>query len=424
MTLTLSDVDGIYVPSFFILNFCLQPQTVSSKTKSKKISFATFYDYFSGFNLTDIQVFDQPSFNLKFIYFAIMGNAAAVISPRINMKNEDHLFAFNVLHYDLQHGALASKLVPENPNPLPEKEIFNRIDRIWRAAIQEKNTTYIECLNPAVINYKHSLLTSEEIHDIDVQILKEVIARDRSDYKRLHPSKATTDYSQSFGGTAEDTKNEKDAADILRGGGANDQDEMSKMYISPYIIPPNINHHSERLALRRYGHWLRYLSANGCYMYFNTMSHELLSNRPDEYEEHNDVGHISTTNGNDSTNHGDGSSSSESKDPTNGLPHATLETLHEEIEKIIVEQKKTPLLIDATEDQVLRTFYSYKACLEDISSMTIPFGKSGVKREDIMERCRKKLVAALKSGKAFVLYLGDVSIEHADLKGKLCKKVK
>ena len=41
-----------------------------------------------------------------------------------------------------------------------------------------------------------------------------------------------------------------------------------------------------------------------------------------------------------------------------------------------------------------------------------------------MERCRKKLVAALKTGGTFALYLGGVTIEHADFKTKLCKKVR
>jgi len=30
--------------------------------------------------------------------------------------------------------------------------------------------------------------------------------------------------------------------------------------------------------------------------------------------------------------------------------------------------------------------------------LTVPFGKSGIKKEDIMERCRTKLVAAMKTG--------------------------
>ena len=56
--------------------------------------------------------------------------------------------------------------------------------------------------------------------------------------------------------------------------------------------------------------------------------------------------------------------------------------------------------------------------------MTIPFAKSGLKRSDVLENTRKSLVAAIKRGSLFALYLGGTSIEHADWKKKLCKKVK
>lgn len=61
--------------------------------------------------------------------------------------------------------------------------------------------------------------------------------------------------------------------------------------------------------------------------------------------------------------------------------------------------------------------------MQDVSPLTVPFGKSGVKKEDVAERCRAKLVAALKTGAVFALYMGDVRIEHADFKNKICKKV-
>ncbi len=61
--------------------------------------------------------------------------------------------------------------------------------------------------------------------------------------------------------------------------------------------------------------------------------------------------------------------------------------------------------------------------VKDVSCLMVPFAISGIKREEIMERCRSKLVSALKTGGTFVLYMGGVNIEHADFKTKLCKKV-
>jgi hypothetical protein len=92
------------------------------------------------------------------------------------------------------------------------------------------------------------------------------------------------------------------------------------------------------------------------------------------------------------------------------------------IEKIIKEEKKTPFLIDNSNEQITRTFYSYKGKLEDVSQLTIPFAKSGVRVKDVVERLRKGLVSAIKTGTIFVLYLGDCTYEHADFKKKLCKK--
>ena len=56
--------------------------------------------------------------------------------------------------------------------------------------------------------------------------------------------------------------------------------------------------------------------------------------------------------------------------------------------------------------------------------MTIPFAKSGLKRAEVLENIRKSIVTAIKRGSLFVLYLGAASIEHADWKKKLCKKVR
>ncbi len=41
----------------------------------------------------------------------------------------------------------------------------------------------------------------------------------------------------------------------------------------------------------------------------------------------------------------------------------------------------------------------------------------------MIEGCRKTLVGAMKTGSMFVLYLGHATVEHADWKTKLCKKV-
>jgi hypothetical protein len=89
----------------------------------------------------------------------------------------------------------------------------------------------------------------------------------------------------------------------------------------------------------------------------------------------------------------------------------------------VVAAGSTPLVLDGSgDDQVARTYFSYKGCLEDVSGLIVPFAKSGLKRSDLTERCRASLVRAMKTGTTFALYLGACTIEHADWKKKLCHK--
>ena len=146
-------------------------------------------------------------------------------------------------------------------------------------------------------------------------------------------------------------------------------------------------------------------------------------------------------------------------DPSNGLPTVEVSDIPVRMHSIIVEMQKTPLILDTTKEQVARTFYAYKGnthpfspqlmylkirvvvevlpiqhtlsphfylslhfiipaahhrhqgICEDVSSLVVPFGKSGVKRQDVVERLRKSLVGAMKSGMVFALYLGRKSLD-------------
>ena len=100
----------------------------------------------------------------------------------------------------------------------------------------------------------------------------------------------------------------------------------------------------------------------------------------------------------------------------------TLQALPAMLDDLIDVQGKTPLILDTSVEQKVRLFMEYKHRLQDVSALTVPFGKSGLKRADVLESCRRTLVGAMKSGTTFALYLGDCNIEHADFKKKLCKK--
>ena len=180
---------------------------------------------------------------------------------------------------------------------------------------------------------------------------------------------------------------------------------------------------------------LKFLSASGCFMYIHSASKVVTSLRPNNYDEDDDIGggialaneQIARENdpkggGKCVTDTGAAGASAGEDNIPEDIRICTLAELPAVIDDIITNQQSTPLILDTSNESNVRTFMEYKHILQDVSALTVPFGKSGVKTSAVMENCRKKLVTALKSGTMFCLYLGDCSIEHVDFKKKLCKK--
>lgn len=323
-----------------------------------------------------------------------MGSAASVeqqvqgLSPVV----------FQILDHDLKFGALHSERTSSQLN-LSDTDLFDRIQLVIAGATKEAELPLAECRCPAVVLFKHSQLSEDEKEEFSKAILEAAIAKDQATTSQ-HKA---VDYSQTFGGTEADHNKEKDAAEILRGEPAASD--------AGILTQPDMVHPSEHEALKAAGKWKKFLSASGCYLYVNSLTRDTVAVRPDDFED--DAADQASQ---------QQSSSGEPVDPANGLPSVLLTELPAMVDHIVNELHKTPLILDTSESQVARTFYSYKANLADASALTIPYGKSGVKKEDIMDRCRHVLVNSMKKGQLFALYLGTTSIEHADIKGKLCKK--
>ena len=147
-------------------------------------------------------------------------------------------------------------------------------------------------------------------------------------------------------------------------------------------------------------------------MYCHTLTRSIVSIRPEDYED--EVVPVASLTQEQQT---------QQQDPANGLLSCFITDLPAKLDELVTNgESKTPLILDATEGSQCLAFYSMKASLEDVSSLVVPYSVSGVKRSDVMEKCRSRVVGALKSGSTFVLYMGGVTIEHADFKKKLCKK--
>lgn len=323
-----------------------------------------------------------------------MGGGASVSIP----GNALSPAVFAILHFDLQQGALSIDRSDTTLN-LSDQELFERIQLTVDGATKEVELVLADCRFPAVVLFKFTQLNEQEREDFAVAVLEAATNKDQSASTKAK----AVDYSKSFGGTEEDHKKEAEAAAFLRG------DQVAAD--NGILTQPNMLHPSEHTVLKAAGKWMKFLSNSGCYLYIHSLTRDMVAVRPDDFIEDAQEGME------------EAKGVEEERDVSNGLPKVKLVDLPAMVEHIVNELHMTPLIIDNSESEVVRTYYSYKANVADLSSLTIPYGKSGVKKEDIMERCRHVLVNSMKKGQLFVLYMGATSIEHADLKTKLCKKV-
>ena len=224
-----------------------------------------------------------------------------------------------------------------------DASLFDRLETIYKLAVEESNLPLAECMCPAVIMTKYGALTAEEKETFTSSLVQAIVLQDALHHHKL---KNNEDYAQSFGGTEADSKNEKDAAEMLRGSlqAAEETDSI--------LRPPNVTHGFEHAELRKSGKWSKYMGGSGCYMYIHNLTKDIVSIRPEEYNEVDDTAKILDT------------IPAQEVDPANGIKRVHLRDLPDEVDRIVKELKRTPLIIDCSPEQAVRSFYEYKAILE------------------------------------------------------------
>lgn len=283
-----------------------------------------------------------------------------------------------------------------------EALLFTKLSALYLSAQSEFDAPLQNCRVPSVIAFKYSRMDSVLQKEFGENVVGAVLRLQKKISSQSMPEKKA-DYSKSFGGTAEDTQKEKEAAELMRGK----ESVVECVEDDVFLIKPSIESTAERDLLRNIAPWKKFLASSGCFMFVHTLTKEIASLRPNDYEDEIEVEKSSEV-------------EEVKKDPANGLPSTDFVNILSEIDRIVTEEKKTPLLLDASGN--LRSFFEYKGRMEDVSGLSVPFGISGIKRSDVIENCRKSLVGAMKTGSTFALYLGPVTGEHADWKKKLCKK--
>ena len=318
-------------------------------------------------------------------------------------------------------------------DPLEDAALAERLQDLYNQALAQKEKTLEDGgLHPVVFAARYGAMSDAEKVAYCKAVVEAQVTLDKATFK---PKEAEADYSQSFSGSAADTKAEKEAAALMKGEGG-PEGEGEKKEANPLLDPPegaystfkanpDLCKRYDRVLLLQTGQYLKFYAQSGCYMYIHTATKEIVSVRPSSYDEDEDMGGGILTeeqlNGVIQGGVADSATNSGEIVPE-GVLVCTLQELPAIIDKICDDDRKTPLLLDPSEERKVKTFFDYKFRVADASPLSIPFAKSALKRSDALDSYRKVLVGALKAGTTFALYLGELTQDDANWKKKLCKK--
>lgn len=260
-------------------------------------------------------------------------------------KNSAEFFASQVVRdeYEIVQVYLKS----EPTVPLTDTQVADILGQSYKNALQEFDLPILDCRSPGVIIFKFLQMSPDEKTQYNATITNAAVVKDK-DITRNASKKE--DYSKSFGGTEADSKNEKAAAELMRGS---EPKQLEDDIHYPTLARPVISHVYQYNALRIIGLWTKYLSASGCYMYVHSLTKDIVSLRPNEYEDIIDPSSLLNEN-------------EAPRDPANGIRRIELSDLPAVVEEIVKETQRTPLIFDCSQTQPVRTFYTYKARLEVI----------------------------------------------------------
>ncbi len=141
-----------------------------------------------------------------------MGNGVNVQAGNVNPDSE--LFTFKVLQNEYE--AIKQFNIDKPEKALNETQIYDCLQLTYRSAIEEWNTDLPECKNPGVILFKYLQLSSAEQTEY-IELITTTATTKEKDLLKIKKAVKVEDYTKSFGGTEADSKNEKDAAELLRG---------------------------------------------------------------------------------------------------------------------------------------------------------------------------------------------------------------
>ena len=264
------------------------------------------------------------------------------------------------------------------------------------------------------VHLREEIFTTAEIlgmSDAERSEYKTVVveaARKREKRRKRQMKKAAVqgDYSRGICGTAQDTSVEKEMSELAKSG-SSDRGPRENPYLAPVEGPE-----SELQQFRDDpSAWVKMLNANEVWCFLNVYTHEITGLRPDAYEDP-DAG----------SKNAEGEA--EEEDVTGGLEVVESDDLLDVIETAI-EDRKTTLILDPSDDQIMKTYFSYKGIVLDLSPLAKSLGeqrREGITPKKMIKAARQTIVKAAKGGATLAIFLGSLGAEHLSLKEKFCKK--
>lgn len=283
-------------------------------------------------------------------------------------------------HKRLQDGFYAESNVIDM-DEVSEQQRAERLFFLYHAIVEElREGATLSSRVPALMVRQWQQQTPAEVQAYLSAFLEAVIAQDARDFK---PAAVAADYSKSFSGSAADTKNEKDAAALMRndGGGAAGEASTEPDAAEPILVKPRLGQGErdfcgqglDRHLLRTTAPFLRFMGKGQCYLYAHPLTKEVVSLRPQEYDPEQDLALPAEAGAGGGDSRGETAAAADE-----GWKSCALTELPAAVDAIVASGK-TPLILDPSPEASVRVFFSIKHALVDASHLTVPFAKSGLK---------------------------------------------
>ena len=293
---------------------------------------------------------------------------------------------------------------PLNASDITTKEAAMTEVRRLRAVLLANNDDRVTQL--LLLTDAASLTTHHEM------VLKATTRREGDRKKARIEAEKKGDYSKCFSGTADDTKNEAEAAALLKGGVAEENDDSGEYSI---LQPLSGASQNALAALEVRGKWMKYLNMNDCYGYVHGLTLEVRGNRPEAFVDEDD-----------DTSDSSSSAAQQAKKKAELVRTIEPRDIKDIIDEVEAIRNKTLLLLtDGEHDEALRTYFAMHGVICDLAPLGLPISQqrhNGIRVKTLLEECRKSTVRALKQGSTMAIFIGDIDGEDMPIVNKLCKK--